>query len=97
MSARSGIPEEIEKVLLLHRRDFLRSAGLLAVSIGAYAGGWAADADAQAIPAAQGSGPYPNPDFRQLDSWIVIHEDNTATFYVGKTDPARGPAPVSAS
>jgi len=90
MSARSGIPEEIEAVLRLHRRDFLRSAGLLAVSIGAYAGGWATDADAQAISATQGSGPYPNPDFRQLDSWIVIHEDNTATFYVGKTDPGQG-------
>ena len=35
-------------------------------------------------------GPYPDPDFRQLDSWIVIHEDNTATFYVGKTDCGQG-------
>ena len=40
--------------------------------------------------AAQGPGPYPNPDFRQIDSWIVIHQDNTATFYVGKTDPGQG-------
>src|SRR5262245_195390 len=39
---------------------------------------------------AQASGPYPDPDFRQLDSWIVIHEDNTATFYVGKTDCGQG-------
>ncbi len=29
-------------------------------------------------------------DPRKLDSWIVIHEDNTATFYVGKTDPGQG-------
>ena len=35
-------------------------------------------------------GPYPDPDFHQLDSWIVIHEDNTATFYVGKTDCGQG-------
>src|SRR5258708_37300208 len=42
---------------------------------------------AEAQPAA---GPYPDPDFRQLDSWIVIHEDNTATFYVGKTDCGQG-------
>ena len=40
--------------------------------------------------AAQGPGPYPNPDFHQIDSWIVIHPDNTATFYVGKTDPGQG-------
>ena len=39
---------------------------------------------------AQGAGPYPDPDFRQLDSWIVIREDNTATFYVGKTDLGQG-------
>src|SRR5262245_62487237 len=39
---------------------------------------------------AQANGPYPDPDFRQLDSWIVIHENNTATFYVGKTDCGQG-------
>ena len=87
MSARAGIPEEIEKALLLHRRDFLRSAGLLAVSFSAC--GWATEADAQTTTP-QGSGPYPNPDFRQIDSWIVIHENNTATFFVGKTDPGQG-------
>ena len=37
-----------------------------------------------------GAGPYPDPDFRQLDSWIVIRENNTATFYVGKTDLGQG-------
>jgi CO/xanthine dehydrogenase Mo-binding subunit len=35
-------------------------------------------------------GPYPDPDFRQLDSWIVIHDDSSATFYVGKTDCGQG-------
>ena len=29
-------------------------------------------------------------DPRKLDSWIVIHQDNSATFYVGKTDPGQG-------
>ena len=37
-----------------------------------------------------GGGPYPDPDFRQLDSWIVIKPDNTATFFVGKTDCGQG-------
>ena len=45
---------------------------------------------AEAGAMAQAAGPYPDPDFRQLDSWIVIHEDNTATFYVGKTDCGQG-------
>ena len=42
-------------------------------------------------------GPYPDPDFHQLDSWIVIHEDNTATFYVGKTDCGQGTGRPSGS
>ncbi len=29
-------------------------------------------------------------NFRQLDSWIAIHQNNTATFYVGKTDLGQG-------
>jgi CO/xanthine dehydrogenase Mo-binding subunit len=88
MNTSSGIPKQIEDVLTTHRRGFLRSAGLLAVSISAYTGAGVSDADAQS--AAQGPGPYPVPDFHQVDSWIVIHPDNTATFYVGKTDPGQG-------
>jgi CO/xanthine dehydrogenase Mo-binding subunit len=61
------------------RRDFLKSAGMLIV-------GFAAPGSRAAEPA----GPYPDPDFRQLDSWIVIHENNTATFFVGKTDLGQG-------
>ncbi|WP_419934435.1 molybdopterin cofactor-binding domain-containing protein [Candidatus Palauibacter sp.] len=46
-------------------------------------------------PRAPGGGPpeanpYPDPDFLQLDSWLVVHEDGTATFYVGKTDGGQG-------
>ena len=33
---------------------------------------------------------YPDPDFLQLDSWLVVNEDGTATFYVGKTDGGQG-------
>ncbi len=90
MSTSAGIPEQIEKVLLTHRRDFLRSAGMLAVSFGVYAGGLATQGDAQNTTTAQEQGPYQVPDFRKIDSWIVIHENNTATFYVNKTDPGQG-------
>ena len=86
----TGFPHEIEEALRLHRRDFLRSAGLLVVSFGAYGGAWAHRGRCAGSAALQGAGPYPDPDFRQLDSWIVIHEDNTATFYVGKTDCGQG-------
>jgi nicotinate dehydrogenase subunit B len=87
MSGPDLIPRQIENLLATHRRGFLRNAGLLAVSFGA--GGWTTDADAQSA-AAEGPGRFANPDFRQIDSWIVIHENNTATFYVGKTDPGQG-------
>jgi len=80
----TGIPKQIEELLLTHRRDFLKSAGLFAVTFAAGAGPLATEA------AAQGPGPYPDPDFHQLDSWIVIHDNNTATFYVGKTDLGQG-------
>lgn len=89
MTAFTSIPKHIEGVLETlngapSRRDFLKTSGLLAVSFGV-------SAIASPLSAAQqAGGPYPPPDFRQLDSWIVIHEDNTATFYVGKTDCGQG-------
>ena len=71
------------------RRDFIKNSGLLVVSFSAVsaAGPFSAGAG-QATT--QGAGPYPDLDFRQLDSWIVIREDDTATFYVGKTDLGQG-------
>ena len=77
MSRFTAIPEQIEEAL--SRRSFLQSAGMLVVSF----------ASAQTQPP-RASAPYPDPNFRQLDSWIAIHQDNTATFYVGKTDCGQG-------
>ena len=71
------------------RRDLLKGAGMLVVGFSAAAAGPLAPS-AKAQAAASTAGPYPDPDFRQLDSWVVIHEDNTATFYVGKTDCGQG-------
>jgi CO/xanthine dehydrogenase Mo-binding subunit len=64
------------------RREFLKTSGFLVVGVGA----------ARIAPPLlwQGPGPYPDPDFRELDSWIVVREDNSATFYVGKTDLGQG-------
>ncbi len=90
MISSHGIPKPIEDVLVTHRRGFLKSAGLLAVSFGAFGAATITEADAQSNGAAGGPGPYHDPDFRQIDSWIAIHENNTATFYVGKTDPGQG-------
>src|SRR5579863_1956917 len=89
MSVSMAIPKQIEEALVLNRRGFLKSAGFLAVSYAAFSGAAITEADAQSSKP-PGPGPYPIPDFHQIDSWVVIHPDNTATFYVGKTDPGQG-------
>src|SRR5439155_26452663 len=85
------VPTRVEEFLeqwhgTICRRNFIKGSGLLVVgfSAAAAAGPLATDASAQT------AGPYPDPNFRQLDSWIVIHENNTATFYVWKTDCGKG-------
>src|SRR6266705_1547367 len=94
MTAFTNIPKQVEEVLekwnvTTSRRNFLKSSGLLVVSFTAAPLIPTASAQVPATAQAAG-GPYPDPDFHQLDSWIVIHEDNTATFYVGKTDLGQG-------
>jgi CO/xanthine dehydrogenase Mo-binding subunit len=88
------IPEHVEEALEkwnTPRRSFLKSAGLFVVSFGAVGiDPFITSAEAQTGATPQAAGPYPDPDFRQLDSWIVVHQDNTATFYVGKTDCGQG-------
>ena len=54
------------------RRTFLKSAGGFLL-VGYSRGG------AALATVLQADGLYRDPDFKQLDSWIVIHEDNTAT------------------
>ena len=92
MTAFTRVPRQVEEVLdkwnvKTSRRNFLKSSGMLVVGISAAP--FVALAEAQA-PAAQAAGPYPDPDYTQLDAWIVIREDNTATFFVGKTDCGQG-------
>jgi nicotinate dehydrogenase subunit B len=76
----------IDHTLDATRRAFLKTSGMLVVGIGA--------ATASGVnvfeSVLEAAGPYPDPDFRQLDSWIVVHADNTATFFVGKTDCGQG-------
>jgi nicotinate dehydrogenase subunit B len=68
------------------RREFLKTSGMLVV--GLHIAGTAGGNPIAAV--FEADGPYPDPDFKQLDSWIVIREDDTATFYVGKTDCGQG-------
>lgn len=90
MSTTLQLPQAIEDALhrinpSTSRRKFLKSSGAVVVSFGV-----GAIPGARALAAIAGAGPYPDPDFLQLDTWIVIHPDNTATFFVGKTDGGQG-------
>ena len=90
MSTTLQLPQAVERALrsvnpALSRRGFLASSGALVLSV-AVQGIPGGRALAQTVNA----GPYSDPDFRQLDTWIVIHPDNTATFFVGKTDGGQG-------
>lgn len=67
------------------RRRFLQASGAIIVSLGS---GLSSGNSVQAKQAS--AGPYPDPNFLELDTWIVIHADNTATFFVGKTDGGQG-------
>ena len=87
------LPKAVEDAVLglsqSSRRSFLKGSGALVISlsVSTLPG---ANALAQGTAAAAPAGPYPDPDFLQVDTWIVIHPDNTATFFVGKTDGGQG-------
>jgi CO/xanthine dehydrogenase Mo-binding subunit len=95
VSRPDSLPADLASVLArwggdTSRRDFLRTSGLFVLSFGG--GGLGSEGRGDADPDAPdpSAAPYPDPDFRQLDSWIVVHEDGSATFYVGKTDGGQG-------
>ena len=75
------------------RRDFLKTSGLFVFGVSgvgaAGAGRWGFGAEPARDESSEPAS-YPDPDFLQLDSWLVVHEDGTATFYVGKTDGGQG-------
>ena len=98
MSQLAEIPKEVVDALetgygITSRRDFLKSSGLFVLSFSSTGlldalGSGSGD---ELLAAVGGTAaPYPDPDFRLLDSWLVVHEDATATFYVGKTDGGQG-------
>ncbi len=94
MSSALHLPRPIKDALRRNglstsRRDFLKASGALVVTLSFNT--FSGDNALAATGGADGApGPYVDPDFRQLDTWIVIHPDNTAIFFVGKTDGGQG-------
>ena len=74
----------------MKRRDFIKTSGMLIVGIATSNSVANAFVGPPFMGGQNAAGPYPDPDFHQLDSWIVIRQDNTATFFVGKTDLGQG-------
>jgi nicotinate dehydrogenase subunit B len=69
------------------RKSFVKAGGALIVgfsTLGAVVGG---SAKAAANPAFESNGPF---DFQQIDSWIAIHADNTATVRLGMVELGQG-------
>jgi nicotinate dehydrogenase subunit B len=62
------------------RKTFLKGGGALIVGFSVAGAGFAGKAQAA-------SGP---PDATQIDSWLVVHPDNTLTVYAGKQDMGQG-------
>ena len=92
------IPKAIEDALetcsgTTSRRDFLKTSGVFVLSVSGATLANTGESDSgvgSPAPVASTAAPYLDPDFRALDSWIAVHEDGTATFYVGKTDGGQG-------
>ena len=70
------------------RRDFLKTSGLFVFGLSGMGAAGMGRRGFGAEPSE--AAPYTDPDFLQLDSWLVVHEDGSATFYVGKTDGGQG-------
>ena len=98
VKASNGIDHALENWNApMSRRQFVEGSGLFVLSfsgMGMMDTGRPLDSGSESLPdgqaLAQQAAPYPDPDFHQLDSWLVVHEDETATFYVGKTDGGQG-------
>jgi nicotinate dehydrogenase subunit B len=72
----------------LPRRQFLKAGGALV--IGFSSAGAIGDAlFAQTATAARGTAAGP-PDPKQIDTWLAIHADNTATVYIGYVELGQG-------
>lgn len=69
------------------RREFLKTGGALVIGFSL-----TEKAEAQAPPQAggRGGGATAQPDARQIDTWLAIHSDNTATLHIGFAELGQG-------
>ncbi len=70
------------------RREFLKAGGALVIGFSS-AGAIGDPLFAQASAAERGAAAGP-PDPKQIDTWLAIHSDNTATVYIGYVELGQG-------
>ncbi|HZO98559.1 MAG TPA: molybdopterin cofactor-binding domain-containing protein [Gaiellaceae bacterium] len=73
----------------LSRKSFLKAGGALVVGLSASGTAQAYDDPKAASPLHTGLVKGP-PDPRQIDTWIAVHADNTASIYTGRVDLGQG-------
>jgi nicotinate dehydrogenase subunit B len=78
----------------LDRREFLKKGGALVIGF-SMAGALRSSTLAQKSPAAPAQATAPRvvaagPDPKAIDTWLAIHEDNTATVYIGYVELGQG-------
>lgn len=84
-SSREGSRRPAPRAQKIDRRDFLKAGGALIVGFSST--GLVADRLlAQGPPMMR----LPGPDARQIDTWLAIHSDNTATVYIGYVELGQG-------
>jgi nicotinate dehydrogenase subunit B len=67
------------------RRDFLKAGGALVIGFS-----FGKEVLAQAAQGVGARGAAPGPDLRQIDTWLAIHADETATLYIGFAELGQG-------
>jgi len=74
---------------LFPRRGFLKAGGALVIgfSMRGFLSGGALGSQGAAIMRGGVAGP---PDPKQIDTWLAIHGDNTATIYIGYVELGQG-------
>jgi len=70
------------------RKSFLKGGGILFVGFGLIGSGLAGEADAAVGDTSSLNAGPPNP--AQVDTWVAIHSDNTATIYPGLQELGNG-------
>jgi nicotinate dehydrogenase subunit B len=74
---------------LFPRREFLKAGGALVIgfSMRGFLAGDVLGAQGTAVTRGVAAGP---PDPKQIDTWLAIHADNTATVYIGYVELGQG-------